>query len=152
MKRLFKIRLWLLLIIYIILDIIFTGMGMGVPIFNILLGFLAGFYITRRNLLYFELRQAMFKSIVYSLYFSLITLVIMAVIWGPAVKMLFASNADFKNFGIPMILYQPRASFIGWLVLMIIISPILQFIVSLSASYITITVYLGRNRKQTSIF
>jgi hypothetical protein len=38
------------------------------------------------------------------------------------------------NFGIPMILYDPRASFIGWMVLMIIISPVLQILTTVFSS------------------
>ena len=35
-------------LIYILLDTMFVGIGMGVPIFPILLGFPVGWYITRR--------------------------------------------------------------------------------------------------------
>ena len=45
--------------------------------------------------------------------------------------MLFDPAADLANFGIPLILYEPTASFIGWLVLMIVISPFLQFLMML---------------------
>ena len=34
--------------------------------------------------------------------------------------MLFDPTADLANFGIPQLLYEPLASFIGWLVLMIL--------------------------------
>ena len=37
--------------------------------------------------------------------------------------------------GIPLILYDPRWSFIGWMVLMIIISPFLQLLTIIFASF-----------------
>ena len=55
----------------------------------------------------------------------------MAAVWGRAVGMLFDPAADLANFGIPLILYEPTASFVGWLVTMIFISPFLQFLMTL---------------------
>jgi hypothetical protein len=52
--------------------------------------------------------------------------------------MLFDPKADFKNFGHPMILYDPKLSFIGWLVLMIVISPFLELMASIFSSFITL--------------
>lgn len=43
----------------------------------------------------------------------------MSILWGRTISMLFDSNPDLKNFGIPLILYDPKISFIGWLVLMV---------------------------------
>jgi hypothetical protein len=48
--------------------------------------------------------------------------------------MLLDPSADLANFGIPLILFDPRASFIGWIVLMTIISPILQVLATAFAS------------------
>jgi hypothetical protein len=52
--------------------------------------------------------------------------------------MLFDPGADLANFGIPLILYEPRASFIGWLVLMIVISPVLQLLTTLLGSHLAL--------------
>ncbi len=52
--------------------------------------------------------------------------------------MLSDPAADLANFGIPPILYEPRASFIGWLVLMIAISPVLQLLMSLLGSHLAL--------------
>jgi hypothetical protein len=68
----------------------------------------------------------------------------MAVLWGPVTTMLFDPAADLANFGIPMILYEPLPSFIAWLVLMIFISPFLQLLTTLFASYLTLTVSTRR--------
>jgi hypothetical protein len=46
-----------------------------------------------------------------------------------------------------MILYEPRASFIGWLVLMILISPVLQMLTTLFGSYLTLLGWLGKEEK-----
>jgi len=50
----------------------------------------------------------------------------MAIIWGPTIPRLWDPQGDLANFGIPLILYEPRSSFVGWEVLMIGISPFLQ--------------------------
>ncbi len=55
----------------------------------------------------------------------------MALLWGPAGRMLFDSSADVAEFGMPLILYTPRASFVGRLILMMVISPFLQFLMTL---------------------
>ena len=56
--------------------------------------------------------------------------------------MLLDPQADLANFGIPMILYGPQASFIGWLVLMIVISPFLQLLATLFGAHVTMLVWL----------
>ena len=128
-------------VVYAILDTGCAGAGMGVSFFCILLGFPAGWYITR--LVTQEnagLRLILRRSLRYAALCSLITLVLMAAIWGMTVPMLFDPNADLANFGIPMILYEPRASFIGWLVLMIVVSPLLQLLAMVFGSYVTLAV------------
>ena len=55
------------------------------------------------------------------------------------VPLAFDSGYDFENFGVPLILYEPRASFVGWLVLMILVSPFLQLLTTVFASYVTLT-------------
>jgi hypothetical protein len=65
---------------------------------------------------------------------SAVTFVLLAVIWLPTLRMLGDPSADLANFGIPMILYEPLASFIGWLVLMVFISPALQMLTTLFAA------------------
>ena len=63
--------------------------------------------------------------------------------------MLGDPTADFANFGIPMILYDPKISFVGWLILMIFISPFLQLLTTLFSSHLTLLVWLMR-RPQVS--
>jgi catechol 2,3-dioxygenase-like lactoylglutathione lyase family enzyme len=45
--------------------------------------------------------------------------------------------------GLPLILYDPLASFIGWLALMIVVSPALQFVVTIFGAWVAVTVRLG---------
>lgn len=45
-----KLKPKIIVILYILIDIICVGVGMGVPIFCILLGFPLGWYIARRTI------------------------------------------------------------------------------------------------------
>ena len=137
LKKIFTLRYWILIIFSVIIFVILSGIGMGVPIMNILFGFLVGWYSTRRvQILYNEQKKRFSKIFIYSLFCAGITLIIMLAIWGTTIQMLFDPTADLANFGHPMILFDPRASFIGWLILMIIISPILQLMTSIFSAFI----------------
>jgi hypothetical protein len=125
-------RFWLL---YIIADIVCVGMGMGVPIFCILLGFPVGYLLARRVFASGSDIIASFKSTMYyAVLAAAVTMLGMAILWGRCVALLFDPAFDFSHFGIPMILYCPKASFIGWLILMIFVSPFLQFLMTLFGS------------------
>ena len=139
MKKFYSLKHWLLIVISVLIPIILSGIGMGVPILNILFGFVIGWYGTRRvQTLYQDHKKIFSKIFIYSLFCAGITFIIMFVIWGSTIPMLFGPTADLANFGHPMILFEPRASFIGWLVLMIIISPILQLMASIFSAFITL--------------
>ncbi len=126
------------LLIYIIIDLLCVGFGMGVPFFSIILGLPVGWYLAKRiyrpDLDVKVLLKRIFK---YTIITSGFTLILMLIIWGMVIPMLWDANADFANFGIPMILYNPLASFIGWIVLMIVISPFLQFLTTILAANLT---------------
>lgn len=129
----------IILVLFILLDLLCVGMGMGVPIFCILFGFVVGWYIAKRiSALDLNIKDALHQVIKYAIITSLFTFLVMLVIWGRMIVMLFDPASDFKNFGIPMILYEPKASFIGWLALMIFISPFLQLLTTIFASYLTL--------------
>lgn len=139
MQGFLKLRWWLGLIIYIVLDVIAVGMGMGVPIFCIVLGFPVGWYLARRHLLLQPELEHVFRDVLRdSLITSGVTFIFMAVLWGRTVPMLFDPAADFANLGIPMIVYEPKASFAGWLILMIFISPFLELLTTIFSAYLTI--------------
>jgi sorbitol-specific phosphotransferase system component IIBC len=61
---------------------------------------------------------------------SLFTFCVLAAVWIPGGVAYLKAGRDPAEFGIPLILYSPRASFVGWLVLMVVISPALQFLVA----------------------
>lgn len=142
MSKLFRLRLIWALLIFAVLDAICVGMGMGVPIFCILLGFPAGWYFARLAITAGgSVRRILGKSLLYACLASLLTFLAMAVIWGRTIPMLFDPTFDLADFGIPMILYEPKASFIGWQVLMIGISPLLQLLAMVFGSYLTLLVW-----------
>ena len=137
MSKIFKINRKIVLVIFIVLDLFCIAMGMGVPIFCILFGFPMGWYIAKRITINPENMNIIFRKIfVYAIITSFFTFFIMSIIWGNTISMLFNPSADFKNFGIPLILYDPKLSFIGWLILMIFISPFLQLLTTIFAAYL----------------
>ncbi len=121
-------------------------MGMGVPIFPILFGFFVGWfivkYITAQTS---SVPQVFRKVILYALLTSAVTLFWMVVIWGPTMRLLFDPASDIANFGIPMILYEPLASFIGWIVLMILISPFLQLLTTIFSAFLAMWRWANKN-------
>ena len=124
---------------YLLVDIICAAAGMGVPIFCILLGFPLGWLLTKRIILpTADLAPSLRKLLKLSLLSSGFTFLLMLLIWGSAILLLFDNSSDFQNFGHPMILFDPKLSFIGWLILMIIISPFLQLLTTIFASFITL--------------
>jgi len=139
MKKLMTMHATIAAVAYAFLDVLCVGMGMGVPIFCILLGFPLGWYITKRVALstgeLYSLYSKIFKI---SLFASAFTFLQMIVIWGVQIPMLFDPASDFQNFGHPFILYDPKVSFIGWLILMICISPFLQLLTTIFAAFITV--------------
>ena len=122
-------RVILALVIFAVLDTIAVGAGMGVPFFAILFGFLVGWFVPK---VVFQspvtLQQTLRRVLAGAALTSALTFLLMLLIWAPITSMLFDPKADLANFGIPMLLYEPRASFIGWIVLMIVISPFLQML------------------------
>jgi hypothetical protein len=48
------------------------------------------------------------------------------------------------NMGLPLLLYEPRESLIGWLVLMILVSPFLQFLLTVFGSHVTLLFMFSR--------
>jgi hypothetical protein len=137
-------------VIFVIADLLCVGMGMGVPFFCILLGFLVGWYIAKRaTIATTSNAKSVFRDVlVYSTVTSTFTFVVMGVIWGSTIPMLFDPKADFQNFGHPFILYDPKISFMGWLVLMILISPFLQLLTTVFGSYLTLLRWLEGNGQE----
>ena len=135
MNKIFKMNKKKIFEVYIILDMFFVGMGMGVPFFCIMFGFPVGWYIAK-HLAQREKNLSIILSEIlkYAMYTSIFTFILMLGIWVPLSTILLDSSTDFVNTGIPMILYDPKISFIGWIILMIFISPFLQLLTTVFAS------------------
>jgi hypothetical protein len=145
MNKAFALRIRWAFAIFALLDLVCAGVGMGVPIFCILFGLPVGWYIARRvTTRPLQVGQMLRKILRGAAFTSAFTLVVMSIVWGPSAVMLFDSQADLANFGMPLILYDPKASFIGWLILMIMVSPFLQLLMTLFGSHITLLWMLGR--------
>jgi hypothetical protein len=143
------------LAVYIALDVVAVGMGMGVPFFCILLGFPAGWYAVRIAAARLErgsgpadvlppggVSVALLRRVfAYALIASGVTLLAMAVLWGWwGLAALFDPATDYVHLGMPLLLFEPKASFIGWLVLMIVVSPVLQLLAMVSGSHVALLV------------
>jgi hypothetical protein len=146
--RLLTLNRWIAIVVFVFLDVLCVGLGMGVPIFCIALGFPVGWYIVARAMQSTsDLGAVLKRTIVLGTLTSAVTFAAMALIWGSVSRMLLDPAADFANFGIPMILYEPKVSFVGWLVLMIFISPFLQLLTTLFASHVTLLAWLMRRAR-----
>lgn len=146
MRKLISLKIGWALAIFACLDIVCAGLGMGVPIFCILFGLPVGWYISRRIVTRpFNTRGMMNKMLLGATVTSAFTFVGMALLWGPWIALLFDPAANLGNLGAPLILYTPVASFIGWLVLMIVISPFLQLLMTLLGSHLTLLCWLSRS-------
>jgi hypothetical protein len=142
---------WVLLL-FILADVVFIGMGMGVPFFCILMGIPLGWflvlYVTARNN---DVRGVMWKVLVYAAIAAGITVMGMLIIWVPLSTMLFEPGNDLSTSGVPLILYEARASLIGWLALMIVISPVLQLLTTLLGAYLTLLGWLGGHKSPDKV-
>ena len=149
MNKVYTLKWGWVLLVYGLLDLFCVGMGMGVPLFCILLGVVVGWYAARRVaaqriaakriILTTAALQDLLKRVLrYAAIACGVTFVLMAVLWGPMAALLFDPAADLARTGIPLFLFEPRASLIGWLVLMIAISPFLQFLMALFGAYLTL--------------
>jgi hypothetical protein len=132
---------WSLLTIYIFFDLLATALGMGVPLLNILLGFPVGWVLARQapgdeSPLPFIWRGAWLTVGV--------TFLLMAAIWLPQLGNLFNPAFDYSQTGVPLWLYDPKLSFIGWLILMVLVSPFLQLLATLAAAF---TFLLRKNQR-----
>jgi hypothetical protein len=149
MKRFLQRRSVWAFLGFAVADIICVGAGMGVPIFCILLGFPVGYAVVRslvtRSL---TLRDLLAKILRCAVLTSAFTFLLMLVIWMPAAFRLANPAFDVGNFGVPLILYDPLASFIGWLALMIVVSPFLQMLTTLFGAHLTLLWSLRHDRDQ----
>ena len=122
-----------LLAIYVVADVVCVGLGMSVPIFCILLGLIVGRVLALRAPASEERSRSARRLLAGASLTSAVTLAMMAAIWGSFGAVYFDPTVDLANTGVPMILYTPQASFVGWIVLMIVVSPLLQILTTVFA-------------------
>jgi hypothetical protein len=117
-----------------LIDVFAIGLGMGVPIFAILLGFPVGWWLGRR-LGGAPLSAAHARGLLLAAAaLSGASFVVLVVLWGPQLPLAFDPATDAASYGIPLILYTSRASLIGWFALMLVISPALQFTATITGA------------------
>jgi hypothetical protein len=132
-----RLKPWLGWVFVALVDVLAVGVGMGVPIFAIAWGFPVGWYAARSSGLFENREPATFRKVLLgSAGLAGLTFAMMALIWGPQVAKLSDPTFDAAGWGIPLVLYTSTASFVGWLVLMIVISPVLQLMSSLCTAYV----------------
>ena len=147
MAKLIAIKPLRALLLFTLINVIFIGMGMGVPFFCILMGIPLGWFLVlyataRTN----GMREVMWKVLIHAAIAASITMVGMLIIWLPVSTVLFDPGNDLSTTGVPLILYEPRASFIGWLGLMIVVSPILQLLTTLFGAWLTLLAWMGTQK------
>ena len=144
LSKLTALRPFWALLCFILIDVIFIGMGMGVPFFCILMGIPLGWFLVLHVAARTSgTREVMWKVLVYAAIAAGITMVGMLIIWLPISTVLFDPGNDLSTTGVPLILYEPRASFIGWLGLMIVVSPVLQLLTTLFGAWLTLLGWMG---------
>jgi hypothetical protein len=127
------------IIVYMILDLFCAAAGMGVPIFCIALGFPTGWWIARSSFAQTDgVKDVLRRTFLYCVSASFCTFIIMLAVWSLPFMTIFDPAADLSNFGEPMLLYKPLASFIAWHLLMVVVSPFLQLLTAIFAAYATI--------------
>jgi len=135
----------------ILINGVLVGAGMGVPIFCILMGAPYGFLVVSKIFkkeLKTDRHHHFYSGILKaSAVLALSTFVFMLIIWLPWVLRSFNPGFDYKNAGMPLLLYTLKASFWGWMTLMIVISPALQFMTSVSAAVAAVWMF---SKKQVS--
>jgi hypothetical protein len=146
MKKLININAKAAVLLYVLVDFVCAAVGMGVPVLCIALGFPLGWYLARRvSASEGFSRQALLKILRSSFAAAAFTLILMLGVWGWTASMLFDPATDFENFGHPFILYDPKPSFIAWLVLMIFISPSLQLLTTVFTAFLTLAARGGED-------
>jgi hypothetical protein len=139
MQRILDLRVGWALVLFAFLDLACVVLGMGVPIFCILLGVPVGWFVVEtaaaRGLTDAETRSEVLLGGVVTAVF---TAVAMALVWGPSAALLVDGRTDLAGLGVPLLLNHPLASFVGWLALMILVSPALQLLMTLFGAHLTL--------------
>ncbi len=118
--------------LFVILDLLSIGMGMGVPFFTILLGFPVGWLLPQYFGFPAEITKDSLKTLLKAAGItSAVSMLVLGLIWLPSLSWLFEPGRDLAQYGMPLILFEPLASFIGWIAIMVLVSPFLQFLMTI---------------------
>ena len=150
-QKLFALSDRTALLAFLLIDVICTGLGMGVPFFNILFGFVVGWYLVHRLMRKgLELGEILRLTFRWGMLTAGFTCLMMLVLWVPLMGVLFQPGYDLIETGIPLILYDPLFSFIGWEVLMIALSPFFQFLTTLFSANVALIVQENKRRRMVT--
>lgn len=132
-----------------LLDVFLIGLGMGVPVFAIFLGFGVGWWLARRPAPATAVPDDPVRVRARSLLLAggalaAASLLVLLAVWGPSLGNAFDPGFDAAEWGIPLILYTSRASVVGWYALMLLISPLLQLMAVLAGGVVGLALPASR--------
>lgn len=151
--------LWRVNLPYIViglLDVFAIGLGMGVPLLAVPYGACVGWWLVRRgsDMLPGAVpapagpsvpRAAIRALLANAAALAVVSVLVLLVVWGPSIPSAFDPDFDTAGFGIPFLLYTPHASMVGWLVLMLVVSPLAQFTATIAGGALA----LARDRGES---
>ena len=108
-------------------NIFAIGLGGGLPVFSVLLGFPVGWWHGRRHGAEGVTREALRSVLLAAGALAGASFIVLLIVWGPHLPRAFDPAVDAGAWGIPLILYTSQASKIGWFALMMLGGPLLQF-------------------------
>lgn len=130
-----------------LIDALTIGLGMGVPFFAVLFGLPVGWYYggvairgqgSQRKTPPSEVLMlplgTLRRPVGQAASLGLVTMFALAVIWLPQLTVVLDATQNASDWGIPLILFGSQASKIAWIVLMVVISPLLQFMAAVTGA------------------
>lgn len=139
MRRILNVGVGWAVVLFTVADVACVVLGLGVPVFCILLGIPVGWFVVEtaaaRRLTDREIRSEVLLGGVVT---AFLTSVMMALVWGSSAAVLVDGQADPGSLGLPLLFADAKASIIGWLVLMIVVSPGLQLLMTHFGAHLTL--------------
>lgn len=114
-------------------NVFLIGAGMGVPVFAVLYGLPVGWWLGTRLATGPDVQAALRSLVLSGAGLAGASLLVLTFVWGPHVHLAFDPQVDAVAFGIPLILYGSQASMAAWFVLMLVIAPLGQFALVVTA-------------------
>lgn len=135
-----------------LLDVFLIGLGMGVPVLAILFGLGVGWWFVGRPPAAPAIEDDPVRIRARGLLtaagaLAAASLVVLLVVWGSSIGLAFDPDVEAAEWGIPLILYTSQASKIGWLLLMVVVSPALQFMAVVTGGVLRLSRGPGRRAR-----